>query len=176
MSAQDIMLGAQVVHLRELKAEITKLKAENVALRDELNALKAHFDEALLASVDLRDLPEGGVFEIWDGWNLILGAKKEAKDRAALFDQAREHLASHPSDRVWIVLDGHDENVRNEDRLRISYTGGAGQHRADRFIVDFVRMAAYLGLSSKVRVRTNDKDFLRQLSNNLSLSKKSGMV
>lgn len=164
MSAQDIMLGAQVVHLRELKTEVAKLKAENNALRDELGALKARFDQALLASADLRNLPDGGTLQIWDGWNLILGAKKSAKDRNALFAQAREHLAAHPSDRVWIVLDGHDERVQNEDRLRVSYTGGEGSHRADRFIVDFVRMAAYLGLADRIRVRTNDKDFLRQLT------------
>lgn len=164
MSAQDIMLGAQVVHLRELKTEVAKLKSDNAALRDELGALKAHFDLALLASADLRTLPEDGTFEIWDGWNLILGAQKSAKDRNELFVQAHEHLAEHPSDRVWIVLDGHDERVKNEERLRISYTGGAGEHRADRFVVSFVRMAAYLGLANRIRVRTNDKDFLRQLT------------
>lgn len=159
MSAQDILLGAQVTHLRELKAEIAKLKAENAALRDELGTLTAHFDQALLASADLQDLPEDGCLELWDGWNLVLGAQKEAKDRADLFAQAKERLAARPSDRIWIVLDGHDESVRNEGRLRVSYTGGTGAHRADRFIVDFVRMAAYRGLAGRIRVRTNDKDF-----------------
>ena len=156
------MLGAQVLHLRELKAEVAKLRAENLALRDELGTLKAHFDQALLASAELQALPAEGKLEIWDGWNLILGAKKEAKDRDALFARAREHLAAHPADFVWIVLDGPDESVLNEGRLRISYTGGTGRHRADRFIVDFTRMAAYLGLSDKIIVRTNDKDFKRQ--------------
>ena len=36
---------------------------------------------------------------------------------------------------------------------------GEGEHRADKFIIDFVRMAAYLGLADKLSVRTNDKDF-----------------
>ena len=152
MSAQDIIMGSRVVHVRELKAEIEKLKAENAALRDERDSLKAHFDLALLAAMDLK---AGEPLEIWDGWNLILGAKKEAKDRADLIARAQTS-----GRRVWIVFDGHDENVRLLGaNVRVSYTGGTGEHRADKFIVDFVRMAKYLGLADKVSVRTNDKDF-----------------
>ncbi len=163
MSAQDVMLGAQVLRLRELKAQVAGLKAENAALRDELGALRAHFDQALIAAQDLGALPEGGVLEVWDGWNLILGADRVANDRSGLLTLAREHLAAHPLDRVWIVLDGHDERVRNEGRLRVSYTGGSGEHRADRLIVDFVRMAAYVGHANRVRVRTRDKAFARSV-------------
>lgn len=151
MSAQDVIMGARVQHVRELKAEIEKLKAENAALRDKLGALKAHFDLALLAAQDLKD---GEPLEIWDGWNLILGAQKAAKDRDDLIAQAKAS-----GKRVWIVFDGHDENVVLDGNVRISYTGGTGEHRADKFITDFVRMAAYLGLADKLSVRTNDKDF-----------------
>ena len=144
-------MGTRLEHIRELKTAIEKLKAENVALRDERDSLRAHFDMALLAAMDLK---AGEPLEIWDGWNLILGAKKAAKDRADLIAQAKAS-----GKRVWIVLDGHDENVKLDGNVRISYTGGAGEHRADKFIIDFVRMAAYLGLSEKLTVRTNDKDF-----------------
>ena len=151
MNAQDIIRSAQLTHVRELQTALTKAAAENAALRDELDSLKAHFDMALLAAMDLKgDEP----LEIWDGWNLILGAKKEAKDRADLVAQAKAS-----GKRVWIVLDGHDENVKLDGNVRISYTGGQGEHRADKFIIDFVRMAAYLGLADKLSVRTNDKDF-----------------
>jgi len=155
MSAQDVIMGSRVAHVRELKTEIEKLKAENAALRDERDALKAHFDLALLAAQDLRD---GETLEIWDGWNLILGAKKEARDRADPIAQAKA-----ADRRVWIVFDGHDENVRDDGLVRVSYTGGRGEHRADKFICDFVRMAAYLGLAERIAVRTNDKDFIRTL-------------
>jgi len=155
MNAQDVILGARVAHVRELKSEIESLKAANASLRDERDALKAHLDLAILAALDLRD---GEPLEIWDGWNLILGAKKEAKDRADLIAQAKA-----TERRVWIVFDGHEENVRQDGLVRISYTGGQGEHRADKFIIDFVRMARYLGLSDRVSVRTNDKDFLRQI-------------
>ena len=156
MSAQDVIMGSRVAHVRELKAEIEKLKAENAALRDERDSLKAHFDLALLAAMDLRN---GEALEIWDGWNLILGAKKEAKDRADLMAQAQAS-----GRRVWIVFDGPDENVHLLGaNVRVSYTGGAGAHRADKLVVDFVRMAAYLGLADKVTVRTNDKDFRKAI-------------
>ena len=152
MSAQNIIMGSRVAHVRELKTEIEKLKAENAALRDERDSLQAHFDLALLAAMDLKD---GEPLEIWDGWNLILGAQKEAKDRADLIARAKAS-----GKRVWIVFDGHDENVQFADRkVRVSYTGGNGEHRADKVIIDFVRMAAYLGLADKLTVRTNDKDF-----------------
>ena len=144
-------MSSQLTHVRELKMALTKAAAENAALLDELDSLKAHLDMALLAAMDLKD---GESLEIWDGWNLILGSPKEAKDRADLIAQAKAS-----GKRVWIVLDGHDENVTLDGNVRISYTGGQGEHRTDKFIIDFVRMAAYLGLADKLSVRTNDKDF-----------------
>ena len=155
MNAQDIIRSSQLTHVRELQTALTKAAAENTALRGELDSLKAHFDLALLAAMDLKN---GEPLEIWDGWNLILGAKKEAKDRAGLIAQAKAS-----GKRVWIVLDGHDENVKLDGNVRISYTGGQGEHRADKFIIDFVRMAAYLGFADKVSVRTNDKDFRKSV-------------
>lgn len=163
MGAQDVILGARVAHLRELKTEIEKLKADNARLRDENVALAHHFDLALLAAADLRTLPDGGKLVILDGWNLILGAQKEAHSPDKLIAQAQAHLAAHPADRVWIVFDGPKESVRNEERLRVSYTGGTGAHRADRFIIDFIRMARYRGDLSRIEVRTHDKDFRKAL-------------
>ena len=156
MNAQEIIRSSQLTHVRELQTALTKAAAENAALRDELDSLKAHFDMALLAAMALKG---GESLEIWDGWHLILGAKKEAKDRADLIAQAKAS-----GKRVWIVLDGHDENVKLDGNVRISYTGGAGEHRADKFIIDFVRMAAYLGFADKVSVRTNDKDFRKAIA------------
>ena len=86
MTAQDIIKSAQLTRVRELQTALTKAAAENAALHDELDALKAHFDLALLAAMDLKG---GEPLEIWDGWNLILGAKKEAKDRVDLIAQAK---------------------------------------------------------------------------------------
>lgn len=159
MTTQDILMGSRVAHVRELKTEIAKLRDDNAALRDELAALKAHFDLALLAAEDLRAATR---LEIWDGWNLILGAKKEAKDRADLLAQAEARSGNGV--KVWIVYDGKDENVSSRGDVRVSYTGGSGPHRADKFICDYLRMAKYLGLADRVIVRTNDKDFAKTVA------------
>ena len=167
MNAQDIIRDSQLTHVRELRTALAKAAAENAALRDERDALRAHLDMALLAMMDLKG---GEPLEIWDGWNLILGAQKEAKDRADLIAQAKAS-----GRRVWIVLDGSDENMKLDGNVRISYTGGRGEHRADKFIVDFVRMAAYLGLADRLTVRTNDKDFRKAVERLVDISGK-GMV
>lgn len=163
MSAQDVILGARVAHVRELKSEVERLKSENARLRDENSALLAHFELALVAAQDLRALPPGGRLVLVDGWNRILGAGKIAANPADLVAKMRARLVEDPDDFVWIVFDGPKENVVNEPRLRVSYTGGTGPHRADRFIVDFVRMARYLGLHDRVSVETDDKDFLSRI-------------
>ena len=166
MSAQDVILGARVAHVRELKTELEQARRDNAILRDELAALRAHFDQALLAAEDLRNLPDGARLEIWDGWNLILGAKKEARDRDDLLAQARVCVDEGKGlVRVWIVLDGSQERVVcAEGGVRVSYTGGTGAHRADKFICDYLRMACYLGLADKVTVRTNDRDFAKAVA------------
>ena len=171
MSSQDILIGARIAHMRELKAEIAKLREENTRLRAESESLRAHFDEALLAAEDLRSLPPEGRLEIWDGWNLILGAKKEARDRDDLVLLARRTVEeSGGTVRVWIVLDGSKKSSKDEGGVRVSYTGGDGSQRADRMIVDYLRMAAWLGLAGKVSVRTNDKALLRQVGRIVSVS------
>lgn len=171
MNTQDLMIGAKIAKARELRIENEKLRKDNAALKSEMEALKAHFDLALVAAKDL----EQGELELWDGWNLILGAKKEAKDKLELVAQAKvkvkgegqgegEGQGQGEQRKIWIVFDGKDENVVEEEGVRITYTGGEGAQRADRFIVDFVRMAKYLGLRDKVKVRTNDKELLRKVS------------
>lgn len=164
MSAQDIFLGAHVQKLRELKAENARLRSECAAAKDMLASLKSHLSEALLALDDTRRLSADGTLHIWDGWNLILSAEKVAASREELIEQAKALLRERSDDRVWIIFDGHNEHVTNEERLRVSYTGGMGEQRADRAILAFARAAFYLGLAARLRVRTNDRILQKNLS------------
>lgn len=165
MNAQSVMSDSRLTHIRELKAEVSRLKAENAVLRDERAMLEAHLDLAVTAVRDLEQLPEGGRLVIVDGWNLILGADRKAVDRDDLVKQARRHLVEHPLDRVWIVYDGPraSATVSEGGRLRVSYTGGSGPHRADRFVCDFLRVARLRGVLDRIEVRTRDRDFLRDV-------------
>ena len=153
MSADGIIFESRVTHIRELKAELEKLRRENAALRDENASIKSHLDLAILAA---EELGKGESIELWDGWNMILDAKVEARDLDGLVAMAKAK-----GGKVWIVMDGSRENVINDGSVRVSYTGGTGEHRADRFIIDFVRMARYIGREGQVSVRTGDKDFAK---------------
>ena len=155
MSANSIIFESRMTHIRELKAELEKLRRENAALRDENASIKSHLDLAVLAA---EELGTGELIELWDGWNMILDAKVEAHNLNELVAMAKA-----TDEKVWIVMDGSRENVMNDGKVRVSYTGGTGEHRADRFIIDFVRMARYIGHADQVSVRTNDKDFAKAI-------------
>jgi hypothetical protein len=161
MGSQDIMMASRLYHMRDLKAEIAKLKAENSSLSEKLSTLEAHFDMALLAAEDLRSLKEGEKMLVVDGWNLILGSKREASSREELCQAVQSRIDSGEYKKAWVVFDGPKENVKVSGSLRLSYTGGDGEHRADKFICDYIRMAKYLAIDSRVDVWTNDKDFLK---------------
>jgi len=163
MNAQDIMAASQLTRSRELQTALTKAAAENARLAAENAELTAHLDLAILAAEDLRTLPEGGKLIIVDGWNMILGANRKACDQKELIAKAQAHLKDHPLDFVWIVFDGPRENARVDGRLRISYTGGEGEHRADKFICDFLRMAKLRGSLERIVVETDDKDFRKEV-------------
>ena len=155
--------AARLVRVRELQTALTKAAAENLRLKTENEMLFAHFDLAVLAANDLAALPPDGRLVIVDGWNMILGANKVAKDRAELVAQAKAHAAEHPSDFVWIVLDGPRASSTVDGRVRVSYTGGVGAHRADKFICDFLKMARFRGDIRRIEVRTDDKDFKKEV-------------
>ena len=82
--------------------------------------------------------------------------------RAQLKDVVAKRLERNPNDIAWIVFDGHEANGAVEGRLRVSYTGGTGAHRADRLVCDYLRMRKYAGANGNVAVATNDKDFRKE--------------
>ena len=73
----------------------------------------------------------------------------------------RTWLDAHPLDRAWIVFDGPQADGETEGRLRVSFTGGEGPHRADRLICDYLRMCRYAGTAHRIHVFTEDADFRR---------------
>lgn len=158
MNTRDYQIAARIGEGRKLRDELERLRRENQELRAENASLAAHLELAAVALRELGEMEAGGKLHLVDGWNLILGAHKEAHSRDGLKAKWLEFLAANPADRAWIVFDGPRESIANDGRLRVSYTGGSGAHRADRFINDFCRAARYLGLEGKIQVHSYDKE------------------
>ena len=169
MTTNDIINSTRVAHVRELKNEVAHLKEELTRTRAELDAVRTHFALALEAARDADLLPEGGALLIVDGWNALLGSaslltaeEKHATPSvkaACLEAVVTDWLAAHPRDRAGIVFDGAHAGGHVAARLRVTYTGGTGAHRADRFVCDYLRMRRFSGAAFPVRVVTEDKDF-----------------
>lgn len=186
MTSQQIMQDSHVARVRALRGEVAALKEELARVRDERDSLREHFALALLGARDAEQMGSGGAFLIVDGWNAILSAVREscrrreasafppmgnAREpvvrrswRTQLADAVRRWLEERPADRAWIVFDGPRAGGEVRDRLRISYTGGTGSHRADRLVCDYLRMRMYDGARGHVVVATNDKDFRAEAS------------
>lgn len=156
MNTQGLQIGARLNEARKLREERDALKQENSRLRDELECLTANLEFAQTVMSDLK--AEGCRLVLVDGWNLILGAQRKFADREELMAHYREELAKDGNLRVWIVLDGPKANTMCEGRLRVSYTGGTGGQRADRFIRKVAAAARFLGLGDKVTIHTFDKE------------------
>ena len=162
MTSQQAIQDSHVARTRMLKDEIARLKAELARACEERDSLRQHFAIALLAALDAERIGPDGTLLIVDGWNAILGNENIGGQRDRLTQLARSWLDSRPGDRAWIVFDGHKASGSSEDRLRISYTGGTGSHRADRLVCDYLRMRRYAGADGNVTVVTNDKDFRKE--------------
>ncbi len=171
MTANDIFQDSRVVRVRELKAENARLNEELARTRAERDGLRSHFALALAAALDAARIPAGGRLAIIDGWNALLGSasiltpEERRADPPAKRDRlcaiARSWLDAHPRDIAWIVFDGARADGHVDGRLRVSFTGGTGAHRADRMICDYLRMCRLSGAAHEVRVFTEDADFKR---------------
>ncbi|MBQ5530773.1 MAG: hypothetical protein IIT98_02060 [Kiritimatiellae bacterium] len=153
--AQQAILGARVFRVRELNAQIARLKEENSDLREKVALFESHFALAVLAARDFASAD--GAYYVVDGWNLVLGAHRLAASSAELVAKTRAFLDVHAGAFAWIVFDGGRAASDLDGRMRISYTGGTGSQRADRLILDFVRMAGLSGESGRICVVTRDR-------------------
>ena len=157
------MIVARLARLSALNDDLARLKAENARLRDENASLRSHLALAARVLADVRALGPRGRLAIVDGWNLVLGSEREAGSADELVSMARARLAERPDDIAWIVFDGPRANAVEEGRLRVSYTGGEGAQRTDRFVCDVVRAARLAGCADKIDVVTHDRRFAAEV-------------
>jgi len=169
MTANDIFHDTRVAHVRELKAEVARLKDELARERGERESLNSHFALALAAVRDAERMPPDAELLVVDGWNAVIGTHRLDADacragRDRLVESLRTRVADDPRLHVWAIFDGADMNAVSEadGRLRVGYTGGNGAHRADRMVCDYLRARKILGLKHPVEVVTDDKDFAKE--------------
>ena len=169
MTANDIIRDTRVAHVRELKAEVARLKEELARTREARESLESHFALALAAARDAERMPPNAELLIVDGWNAVIGthrldaaACKAGRDR--LIAELRARVTADLHLHVWALFDGAEMRAaaEAEGRFRVGYTGGTGAHRADRMVCDYLRMRKILGLNHPVTVVTDDKDFAKE--------------
>lgn len=167
MNINNVIQGSRIMRVRELTAEVERLRIENARLRNDLESLDRHLELAMLANRDLETLKRSGDNDakliLIDGWNLILGADRVATSQDELINQAKLKLQTCKDSLVWIIFDGKDRNIRIEGNLRIFWTGGCGKQRADRFICDYLRMCKFSGDLSRIEISTFDKALLKAI-------------
>ena len=169
MTANDIIRDTRVAHVRELKAEVARLKDELARAHAAHESLESHFALALTAARDADRMPSDARLLIVDGWNAVIGTRRLDADarharRDRLVESLRARVAADPRLHVWALFDGSGMSAEAEadGRLRVGYTGGTGAHRADRMVCDYLRMRKILGLNHPVTVVTDDKDFAKE--------------
>ena len=169
MTTNDIFRDTRVAHVRELKAEVARLKEELARTREARESLDRHFALALAAARDAERMQCDAELLIVDGWNAVIGthhldaaACEAGRDR--LVERLRARVAADPRLHAWALFDGAEMGAaaEAEGRLRMGYTGGTGAHRADRMVCDYLRMRKILGLNHPVTVITDDKDFAKE--------------
>jgi hypothetical protein len=180
MDSNDIFRNSQVERLRELKYKVASLTRERDEALATLASLKAHFTLALAAAHDVMKIPEGGEFIIIDGWNAVFdkfrrvndddnGEEKEKRAKEALrrknnlIETVKNYAAENKDVFVWLVFDGDIPSAEAGERWRVSYTGGIGDHRADKMVCNVLQMIKLIGLEANVTVMTNDRDFIKEV-------------
>ncbi|MCL1887781.1 MAG: NYN domain-containing protein [Kiritimatiellaeota bacterium] len=115
-------------------------------------------------------LCEKGVFLIVDGHNILFALQGKYATNASPVVPDREKRGrfvadvtrvalGRPTCRAWVVFDGP---VRNEDspapNVRVVYSGGSGEHRADKVVAETARFFRRAEPGVPVIVATNDNE------------------
>lgn len=105
-----------------------------------------------------------------DGHNVLFGlparympargtSLPDADKRKKLADDIVRITAPNPSVRAWIVFDGPTRNdTQASPNVRVTYSGGEGEHRADGVILDNLRFFKSSSPDTLVILVSNDND------------------
>ncbi len=174
--------GNDLYAIRTLVGRLENVHALDAAACKRLGVAIARRQAALLARGDVPegDAPEpvlalrralagrGKVVLLVDGHNLLFAlqgrympaagaAVPDREKRARMVADLVRLAGPHPTCRVWIVFDGP---VSNEEtpapNVRVSYSGGVGEHRADAVLLDDIRFLRGVDGDIPVILASND--------------------
>lgn len=84
--------------------------------------------------------------------------------RGLLVHDVQLLISTTPTLRSWIVFDGAEPSESNiGDNLRVLYSGGLGEHRADRVLVDSIRFFKTSEPELTILLVSDDKDLCTQV-------------
>ena len=87
------------------------------------------------------------------------GALSDAEKRKKLTDDVVRLTAPNPAVRAWIVFDGPTRSdTQAAANVRVTYSGGTGEHRADGVILDNLRFFKSTSPDTAVLLVSNDGD------------------
>ncbi len=105
-----------------------------------------------------------------DGHNVLFGlpsrytpargaSLSEAEKRKRLTDDIARIMAPNPSVRAWVVFDGPTRSdTQASPNVRVTYSGGKGEHRADGVILDNLRFFQSSASGVPVFLVSNDHE------------------
>ena len=85
------------------------------------------------------------------------GSLNDAEKRKKLADDVVRLVAASPAVRAWLVFDGPTRNdAQAAANVRVTYSGGEGEHRADGVILDNLRFFKSTSPETAVLLVSND--------------------
>lgn len=90
------------------------------------------------------------------------GSASEAEKRNRLTSDIVRVMAPNPASRAWIVFDGESRSdTQAAPNVRITYSGGTGEHRADGVLLDNIRFFRGADPGMTVLLVSNDTDLCK---------------
>lgn len=91
------------------------------------------------------------------------GTGPNAKARAYLIEKLRTLIDLHPNINCELWFDGpEDTEWRESDRLKVLFSGGQGENRADARILESLHGLTFRGIKAEYIVVSEDRDILKK--------------
>ncbi len=154
---------------QELRKRFGAIEALGVAVDPDME--KRHDAPALLGRALAGKMP---AVLLLDGHNVLFGLQARympPRGKAVPDREKREKLVSdvvritapNPAMRAITLFDGHTRSDSNPSpNVRVIYSGGEGEHRADKVLIDQIRFLKSVDADAAVLLVSNDNDLCRE--------------